>query len=163
MSPSPFLNRVGSNFALGREHIRKLIGFPKPVSNRCLDFIAVLNVNDVIYLGLRCRVASSHLRSFHRATEENAEFEKISLGTHEAVAGLAREHDRLVRSVNPLIAEGNGCLAQPFPSIPQIVGEFLRQSRFSGRPTVVLFSVLDPLLAVVALSTEHASNCNGYC
>jgi hypothetical protein len=56
-----------------------------------------------------------------------------------------------------LIAEGNGCLAQPFPSIPQIVGEFLRQSRFSGRPTVVLFSVLDPLLAVVALSTGHTS------
>jgi hypothetical protein len=54
-----------------------------------------------------------------------------------------------------LIAEGNGCLAQPFPRIQQIVGECLRQSRFSGRPTVVLFSLLDPLLAVVALSTGH--------
>jgi hypothetical protein len=136
-----------------RQHVGQFVGFPKPVSNRCLDFIAVLDVNDVIYLGLRCPVASSHLRSLQRATEENAEFEKIPLGTHEEVAGLAREHDRLVRSVNPLIAEGNGCLAQPFPSIPRIVGEFLRQSRFSGRPTVVLVSVLDPLLAVVALST----------
>jgi hypothetical protein len=66
-----------------------------------------------------------------------------------------------MRSVNPLIAEGNGCLAQPFLSISQIVGEFLRQSRFSGRPTVVLFSVLDPLLAVIALSTCHTANCNG--
>ena len=54
-----------------------------------------------------------------------------------------------------MIAEGNGCLAQPFPSIPQIVGEFLRQSRFASSPTVVLFSVFDPLLAVVALSTGH--------
>ena len=57
--------------------------------------------------------------------------------------------------VNPLIAEGNGGLAQPLPSVPQILGEFLRQNRFGGRPTVVLFSVLDPLLAVVALATGH--------
>jgi hypothetical protein len=157
MSASPFLNRVGSKFYLRHEHVRKLVCLPKPFSKGCLDFIAVLDVNDVIHLGLRCRVASSHLRSLQRATEENAEFEKIPLGTHEEVAGLAREHDRLVRSVNPLIAEGNGGFAQPFPSIPQIVGEFLRQSRFSGRPTVVFFTVFDPLLAVIALSTGHTS------
>jgi len=102
-------------------------------------------------------VNTSHLRSLQRATEKYAEFEKVFLRTHEEIARLARGHDRLVRGVNPLIAEGNGCLAQPFPSIPQIVGEFLRQSRFSGRPTVVLFSVLDPLLAVIALSTGHIS------
>ena len=88
--------------------------------------------------------------------EENAEFEKILLGAHEKVAGLAREHDRFVRGVNPLIAEGNSGFAQPFPSVPQIVGEVLRQSRFGGRPTVVLFSVLDPLLAVMAFSTGHS-------
>jgi len=70
---------------------------------------------------------------------------------------LALKWADVLRGVNPLIAGGNGCLAQPFPSIPQIVGEFLRQSRFSGRPTVVLFSVLDPLLAVIALSTGHIS------
>ncbi len=161
MSLSPFVYRVGSNFALRHEYVRKLVCFPKPVSNRYLDLIAVLDVNDVIHLGLRCGVASSHLGSLQRATEENAEFEKIPLGTHEEVAGPAREHDRLVRSVNPLIAEGDGCLAQPFPSVPQIVGEFPRKSRFSGRPTVVLFSVLDPLFAVVALSTGHTANCNG--
>ena len=55
MSPSPFLNRVGSNFALGREHIRKLIGFPKPVSNRGLDFIAVFDLNDVNTLDFDAR------------------------------------------------------------------------------------------------------------
>jgi hypothetical protein len=157
MSPSPFLNRVGSNFALGREHIRKLIGFPKPVSNRCLDFIAVLDLNDVIHLGFRCGIASSHLGSLQRATEENAEFEKFSLGTDEEVAGLSRKHDGLVRGVNPLIAKRNGCFAQPLPSVTQIIREFLRQSRFSGRPAVVLFSVLNPSLAVVALSTGHTS------
>jgi hypothetical protein len=163
ISLSPFVNRVGSNFALRHEHVRKLVCFPKPISNRCLDLIAVLDVNDVIHLGLRCGVASLHLRSLQRATEENAEFEKIPLGTHEEVAGLAREHDRLVRSVNPLIAEGDGCLAQPFPSIPQIVGEFPRQSRFGSRPTVVVFTILDPLLAVVAFSTGHTSDCKGDC
>jgi len=117
----------------------------------------MLDVNDVVDLGLRRPVNPSHLRSLQGATEEYAEFEKVLLRTHEEVAGLAREHDRLVRSVNPLIAEGNGCLAQPLPSIPQIVREVLRQSSFGGRPAVVLFSVLNPSLAVVALSTGHTS------
>ena len=117
----------------------------------------MLDVNDVIDLGFRRPVNPSHVGSLQRATEENTEFEKIPLGTHKEVAGLAREHNRLVRGVNPLIAEGNGRLAQPFPSIPQIVGEFPRQSRFSGRPTVVLFSILDPLLAVMAFPTGHTS------
>jgi hypothetical protein len=156
MSPSSCLHKVGSNFALGREHIRKFVGFAKPVSNRCLDFIAVLDVNDVIYLGLRCGVASTHLGSFQRASEENAEFEKIPLRTNEEVAGVAREHDLLVRSVNPLFAKRNGCVPEPLPRIPQVMREVLRQS-FGGRPTVVLFSVLDPLLAVIAFSTGHIS------
>jgi len=111
---------------LRHQHVGQFVGFPKPVNNGCLDFIAVLDVNDVIHLGLRRPVASSHLRSLQCSTEENAEFEKIPLGTHEKVAGVAREHDRLVRGVNPLIPERNGCLAQPFPSVPQIVGELLR-------------------------------------
>src|SRR5215472_7251593 len=101
--------------------------------------------------------------SLQRSIEEHAEFEKVPFRAHEEVAGLAREHDGFVRGVNPLIAEGNGGLAQPLPSIAQIVREFLRQSRFGGRPTVVLFSILDPLLAVVALSTSHIPNCNGDC
>jgi hypothetical protein len=152
-----------SRARLQRQHIGQFVRLSKPFSNGCFDFIAVLDVNDVIYLRLRCPVASSHLRSLQRATEENAEFEKIPLGTHEEVAGPSREHDRLVRGVNPLIAEGNSGLAQALPSIPQIVGEFLRQSRFSGCPTVVLFSVLNPLLAVMTFPTRHASNSNGDC
>src|SRR6516162_6053969 len=120
-------------------------------------------MNYVIDLGLRRRVSTPHLRSLQRATEEYAEFQKVPLRTHEEVAGLAREHDRLVRGINPLIAEGNGGLAQSLPSIPQIVREFLCQGRFGSRPTVVLFSVLDPLLAVVALSTCHTASCNSDC
>jgi len=86
MSLSSFVNRVGSSFALRHKHIRKLVCFPKPINNRCLDFIAVPDVNDVIHLGLRCGVASPHLGSLQRATEENAEFEKIPLGAHKEVA-----------------------------------------------------------------------------
>jgi len=37
----------------------------------------------------------------------------------------------------------------------------LRQSRFRGCSTVVLFSFLDPMLAVITLSTGHASDCTG--
>src|SRR5215831_4653857 len=114
-------------------------------------------------LGLRRLVDSPHLRGFQRSTEEYVEFEKVPFGTHEEVAGAAREHDRFVRGVNPLIAKGNCGLAQPLPSIPQIVREFLGQRGFGGRPTVVLFTVLDPLLAVITLSTGHDPNCNGDC
>src|SRR5215469_7410660 len=146
---------------LRRQHVGQCVGFLKPVSNGRLDFIAVLDVNDVIHLGLRRPVASSHLWSFQFATEEHTEFEKVPLRTNEEVAGVAREHDRLVRCVNPLLAKRNGCFPKPLPRIPQIVREVLCQSRFGGGPTVVLFSVLDPLLAVVAFSTGHVSNCTG--
>ena len=114
-------------------------------------------MDDVVDLGLRRPVNTLHLRSLQLATEEHAEFEEVSLRTHEEIAGLAREHDRFVRGVNPLIAEGNGGLAHPLPSIPQIIREIVSQGRFRGRPTVVFFSVLDPFLAVVALSTGHTS------
>jgi|ERR1700679_1541973 len=153
---SRLLARFDSHLAcFRRQRAGQFIRFPKPFSNGCLDFIAVLDVNDVIHLGLRCGVASSHLRSPQRATEEHAEFQKIPLGTHEEVAGLAREHDRLVRGVNPLVAEGNSRLAEPLPRFVQIVRKSLRQSGFSGCPTVVLFSILDPPLTVIALSTGH--------
>jgi hypothetical protein len=68
-----------------------------------------------------------------------------------------------VRGVDPLISEGNSGLAQPLPSVPQIVRQFLRQSGFSRCPTVVLLTILDPPLAVIALSPGHTSNCKGDC
>ena len=56
-----------------------------------------------------------------------------------------------------MIAEGNRCFAQALPSVAEIIREILGESSFGGRPTVVLFSALDPLLAVVTLSTGHTS------
>jgi hypothetical protein len=67
--------------------------------------------------------------------------------------------DRVVRGVHPLITEGNSGLAQPLPSVPQIVRKVLRQNGFSGCPTVVLFSVLLteplPMLARADTSTNN--------
>jgi hypothetical protein len=54
-----------------------------------------------------------------------------------------------------LLAERYSGLTQALPGIAQILGEISRQSRLGRSPTVVLFSFLDPLLAVVALSTCH--------
>src|SRR5262245_61475930 len=42
----------------------------------------------------------------------------------------------------------------------QTLREILGQGHLGGRPAVVLLSFLDPLFAVVALSTGHPSNCN---
>src|SRR5262249_26390822 len=154
----PLLRFSRSCVALRRHHVRQFVGFLKPVSNGCFHLIPVSDVNDVVNLGLRRAVGASHLRGLQRATEKHAEFEKALLRTHKEVAGLAGEHDRLVRCVNPLITKGNGSLAQPLPSILQILREILGQSDLGGRPAVVLVSFLNPLLAVVALSTGHPSS-----
>jgi hypothetical protein len=105
--------------------------------------------------GFRRPVGTSDLRRLDCTGEKDADFKKVLLRTHEEVAGLAREHDRFVRGVNTLVAEGNGSVAQSFPSVPQILGEIPSQSCFSGRPAVMLLSFLNPLLAVIALSASH--------
>src|SRR5262249_6419513 len=111
--------RFGANFDyLRHQHVRQFIRFLKPVSNWSLDLVPMPDVYDVKDLGLRRPVNTSHLGRLERATEEYAEFEKVLLRTHEEVAGFAREHNRFVRGVNPLVAEGNRSLAQTIPSIP---------------------------------------------
>jgi len=103
----------------------QFVRFMKPISNGCLHLISVSDVNDVHELGFRRPVDPSHLRSFQGPAEEHLHIKEALLRTHEEVAGLAREHDRLVRGVNPLMSEGNGGLAQPLPSIPKILRELL--------------------------------------
>ena len=70
-------------------------------------------------------ITAPDLRRLHRPAEEDADLEKALLGPHEEVAGLAREHDRVVRGVDALLAELGGGLAQPLPGVAQI----LRQIR----------------------------------
>ena len=75
--------------------------------------------------GLRCAIDASHLRSLQRTAKKNTEFEKIPFRTHKEVARLAREHNRFVGSVDPLISKRDGGLAQPFPAVEQITFDAL--------------------------------------
>ena len=113
------------------------------------------DLNDVNDFGLRCAIDASHLGSLQRAAKEHAEFEEFPLRTHEEVARFAREHHRFVRGVDPLISERDGGPAQPLPGVLEISREILREGSFGRGPAVVLLPFLDPLLAVVALSTCH--------
>src|SRR5262249_25276926 len=131
--------------------------FLKPVCDGCFYLIPVCDVNDVHDFGFRRPLSASDLRRFECTAEKHAEFKEVSLRADKEVAGLAREHDRFVRSINALLAERNGSVAQSLPGIPQIRGEIPSESCFSGRPAIVRLPFFNPLLAVVALSTGHAA------
>ena len=107
-------------------------------------------------LDFDARIDAPHLRRLQRAAEEDAELEEGPLRAHEKVTGLSREHDRLVRRIDPLIAESDGRFAQPLPGVSQVLGEILGERRFGRRPAVVLLAFVNPLLAVVALPAGHA-------
>ena len=64
---------------------------------------------------------------------------------------------RFVRGVDPLLAERDRRLAQPLPGVQKIFRQILRERGVGRRPAVVRLAFLDPLLAVAALSTGHAS------
>ena len=118
---------------------------------RRFDLVAVPDVKDVVDLGFRRPVDPPDLRGFQPAVEEHAHFEELLLRAHEEVARLPREHDRLVRRVDPLVAEGRGGFAQPLPGLLEILGEVSRQGPFSRGPAVVRLAFLDPLFAVITL------------
>src|SRR5262245_4349466 len=113
------------------------------------------HVNDMHFLDSRRLNHPSNLRGFHDAPEEHAELQEIPLRAYEEITGPPREHDRAVRRVDPLVAEFASGLAQPLPRVPQIFGKVGGQRGFGGRPAIVLVTFLDPLFAVVALSTGH--------
>src|SRR5207253_8769268 len=111
--------------------------------------------DDLDDLVLRCAIDASHLRTLQGAAKEHADFEEIPLRTYEEVARLAREHHRFMRGVDPLVSQRDGSLAQPLPGVLEISRKILRERRFGRGPAVVLLPFLDPLLAVLALSTRH--------
>jgi len=135
--------------------VRQFVCLPKPVGDGRLHLVPVPDLNDVNDLGLRCAIDASHLRSLQCAAKEHADFEELPLRTHEEVARFAREHHRLVRGVDPLASERDGSPAQPLPGVLEISRETLRKGSLGRGPAVVLLPFLDPLLAVVALSTCH--------
>src|SRR3954464_1216605 len=110
----------------------------------------------VIDLRPRRRGGASNLWRLDRAAEEDGHLEELLLGTDEEVAGLAREHDRLVRGVDPLFAKTGARPAQPLPGLAQILRQVRGQRRLGRRPAVVRLAGFDPLLAVIALVPGHS-------
>ena len=135
---------VGSRRLASPPPLGVLVGLPKPVRKRRLHLVAVDDAHHVRDLRLRALIGAPHLRVLQPARQEDADLEEALLRPDEEVAGLAREHDRVVRRVDPLIAEIGGGLAQPLPCLPQIVRQIPGQRRFGRRPAVVRFAVLDP-------------------
>jgi hypothetical protein len=106
-------------------------------------------------LGFRRPIDAPDLRRVDGAAEKHAHFEVGFLRPHEEIAGLAGEHDRVMRGVDPLFAECRGGLAEPLPRVEQILGKVARQRGFGRRPAVVRCARLNPLLAVIALVSGH--------
>src|SRR5262245_25962323 len=90
---------------LRRELIGQVVGLSKPVRDGRFDFVAMPDVHEVHDLRLRRAVYAPDLRCLDRPAEEQAELERLPLRTDEEVTGFAREHDRLVRRVDTLVAE----------------------------------------------------------
>jgi len=95
------------------------------------------------------------LRRLDGAPEKHVHFEKAAFRADEEIARLPREHDRLVRGVDPLPAELGGRLPQPFPGLAQVVVEVGGERGLGCRPAVVRLAGLDPLLAVITGMTVH--------
>src|SRR6185295_19045376 len=110
---------------LRRQRARQFVRFSKPVGDGRLYLVSVSDLNDVNDLGFRCAIDAAHLWRVQLAAKKHAEFEKLPFRPHKEVARLAREHDRFMGSVDPLISKRDGSLAEPFPSVLEIFREIL--------------------------------------
>ena len=150
--PSRALRARGAGAWSRRRGVLQVVGLAQPVGERRLHFVAVR-------IWTMCATFDFDLRSARRicgartvAAEEDAHLEKAPLRPHEEVAGLAREHDRVVRRVDALLAEAPPRSRAAAPT---------RRAGPRTDPAVSAASVVvqqscalafvDPLLAVVAL------------
>src|SRR4051794_16702755 len=109
----------------------------------------------------RRRHHGADLRALQGTPEKDAQLEIFLLWPHKEIAGAPGEHDRVMRGVDALFAELRRGFAQAFPRVAQILWKIANQRLFSGRPAVVRFAFLDPLLAVIALVSFHAAIVGG--
>src|SRR6185503_16223638 len=89
------------------------VRFLQPAGEGRFHFVPVPDLHDVGDLRLRRWDRPAYLRGVQFAAEEQADLEEGPLGTHERVAGLAGEHDRLMRGIDTLVAERCRGLAEP--------------------------------------------------
>jgi hypothetical protein len=111
--------------------------------------------DQVVKFRFRGLIYAAHLGSFEPPSQEHTQFEIFLFRTHEEVAGFPREQDGVMRGVDTLLAESSCRFAQPLPCLAKIMGKMTRQSGFCCAPSIMRFSVPDPLLAVVTFVTGH--------
>jgi hypothetical protein len=132
-----------------------VIGLFEPGGERRFHFVAMPDLDQVRQPGLRAPHDAPDLGSVHGTAEKHTDFEKAPLRTNEEVAGLARKHDRVVRRVDSLLAEGRRALTQPLVRVLEILGQIRRERALRRSPAVVRLAFLYQLLAVVTLSRGH--------
>src|SRR5687767_5984161 len=101
--------------------ILQRVRLAQPVGQRRLDLIAMDDVQDVGALGARALDHLPDLRGSHFTVEEEHHLEPVAAGTHEEVARFPREHDRVVRRVDALLAELRRGLPQALPCVTQLL------------------------------------------
>src|SRR6266516_1125045 len=92
---------------------------------------------------------------FDLPAKKEPDLQKLLLRTDKEITGLAREHDRSMRGVDPLIAKLSRCFPQSLPGIDQVFGKITREVFFRRRPAIVRRTFFNLLLAVIALSGCH--------
>ena len=133
-----------------------LIGrLPQPVGDRRFDLVTMSDANDVRELRRSTLHDAADLRRPQRASQHDADLEIFRLRPHEEVTDLPREHDRVVRGVDALVAEFDCRLPDPIVGILQVLGQILGQRRLRRRPAVMRLAFINPLLAVVTLVARH--------
>ena len=110
------------------------VRFLEPFSHRWFDLVTVPDLNDVRDLGGGDAIHAPNPRRLERPAEEHAHLEEVLLRPHEEVAGLPREHDRVVRGVDPLVSEGGRrCrAAAPRPPADPLTGPGSTPLRWSS-------------------------------
>src|SRR5438552_2092613 len=98
-----------------RDRLTRLVGLSQPIRNRRLDLIPMRDPCEIDDLCFRRPIDTLDLRRFDRPPQKQADFEITFPRPHEEIARLAGKHDRVMRRVDPLLAELDGRFAQPQP------------------------------------------------
>jgi hypothetical protein len=94
----------------------------KPVGDRRFDLVAVRDANEIGVLERRTFHHVPDLGCLDRATEHDPDLEIFRFRPNEEVTDLPREHDRVVRGVNALLAELDGRFVNPLVCLSEILG-----------------------------------------
>src|SRR5712671_3860773 len=106
--------------ALRAANVLQLVRLTQPIGDRRFNFVPGGDPDHVRELRLRSSEHAPHLRRPERPRKHDANLEESCLRANEEIADLAREHDRMVRRINPLLAKLHGGFAQPLPCVLQV-------------------------------------------